>query len=129
MQRSVPLSVVRMAEGSAPVGHDDAGGATEGTTAGGPPPQGMKLKKFTDDHKLERALKKRLRQIEALVAMQDAGETLDASQVEKVARLKQVTRELRILEGKEVSEDEAESDDEEEGEGSEEEEEEESDDE
>lgn len=90
----------------------------------------MKLKKYTDDQKLERALKKRLRQIEALVAMRDTGETLDASQLEKVARLKQVTRELRILEGKEVSEDEAgESEEEDEGEGSEEEQEEESDDE
>jgi uncharacterized protein with WD repeat len=89
----------------------------------------MKLKKYTDDQKLERALKKRLRQIEALVARRHAGEMLDASQLEKVARLKQVTRELRILEGKEVSDDQAGESEEEQGDASEQEEEGESDDE
>lgn len=68
--------------------------------------QGMKLKKYSDDQKLERSLKKRLRAIDAIQAKQNNGEELDAGQKEKLTKLKVLTRELRILEGKEVSDDE-----------------------
>ena len=59
--------------------------------------QGQKLKKYSDDQKLERALSKKLRAIDELLEKQAGGTVLDEQQLEKVNTRKTLAKELRVL--------------------------------